>query len=305
MSALDRVADAAFLAGWRVVRRLPEPVVGSAFDLLADVAWRRRVGGVPQLERNLGRVVGADVPEPALRQLSRAAMRSYFRYWAEVFQLPSWSREQILARIRVHDEQRLRAAFASGRGVVISLPHCANWDLAGAWAASTGMPLTTVAERLKPESLFDRFVQYRESLGMEVLALAGDSGVYRGLLERLREGGLVCLVADRDLSAGGIEMQFFGETAKMPAGPAVLARSTGAALLPATLWYDESRLNLRIHEEVPLPAGGTRSQQVAAMTRQVAGVFEASIREHPHDWHMLQRLWLADAGERRPQGAAL
>jgi len=295
MSARDSVKDAAFIGGWQVVRWLPEPVVESAFDVIADVAWRRRVSGVAQLECNLGRVVGPDVSAPALRELSRAAMRSYFRYWAEAFRLPSWSREQILARIRVHDEHRLREAFASGRGVVVTLPHCANWDLAGAWAASTGMPLTTVAERLKPESVYDRFVAYRESLGMEVLPLADDAGVYRVLLERLRAGAMVCLVADRDLTAAGIEVQFFGETAKMPAGPAVLARATGAALLPATLWYDEARLNLRIHEEVPLPTGATRRQQVAAMTQQVAGVFEASIREHPQDWHMLQRLWLADS----------
>ncbi len=294
MSARERVTDAAFLAGWRAVRWLPESVADRVFARLADVAWRRRAAGVGQLERNLRRVVGPDMPAHALRELSRAAVRSYFRYWEEAFRLPSWSREQILARIRVENEQLLRGAYASDRGVVVALPHCANWDLAGAWAASTGMPLTTVAERLKPESLFDRFVAYRESLGMEVLPLTGDAAVYRRLVERLRAGGMVCLVADRDLTAAGVQVHFFGEATKMPAGPASLARATGAALLPATLWYDERRLNLRIHEEVCVPAGGTRAQQVAAMTQRVAEVFEPSIREHPQDWHMLQPLWLSD-----------
>jgi phosphatidylinositol dimannoside acyltransferase len=299
MSARDRVTDAAFLAGWRLVRWLPEPVVGPVFGGIADTVWRRRIAGVAQLERNLRRVVGLELPQPALRELSRAALRSYFRYWAEVFRLPSWSGEQILGRITVEHEPRLREAYASGRGVVIALPHCANWDLAGAWAASTGMSFTTVAERLKPESLFDRFVAYRESLGMEVLALSrgqGGQSSYRSLVERLRAGGMVCLVADRDLTAGGIDVRFFGETARMPAGPASLARATGAALIPATLWYDAERLNLRINEEVPVPAQGSRTEQVAVMTQQVANVFEGSIREHPEDWHMLQPLWLADLG---------
>jgi lauroyl/myristoyl acyltransferase len=296
MSTRDRVTDAAFLAGWRVVRWLPEWVADPVFERLADVAWRRRTAGVGQLERNLRRVVGPDLPAQQLRELSRAALRSYFRYWEEAFRLPAWSREQILARIRVYDERLLRSAYASGRGVVISLPHCANWDLAGAWAASTGMPLTTVAERLKPESLFDRFVAYREGLGMEVLPLTGDPGVYRALAERLRRGGMVCLVADRDLTAAGVRVEFFGETATMPPGPAALARATGAALLPATLWYDDERLNLCINDEVSVPPTGTRAEQLAAMTQHVASVFEASIREHPQDWHMLQRLWLSDLG---------
>jgi len=294
MSARERVTDAAFLAGWRVVRWLPESVADPAFGRLAEVAWRRRTAGVGQLERNLRRVVGPDMLAQALRELSRAAVRSYFRYWEEAFRLPSWSREQILARIRVENEHLLRGAYASDRGVVVALPHCANWDLAGAWAASTGMPLTTVAERVKPESLYDRFVAYRESLGMEVLPLTGDAAVYRRLVERLRTGGMVCLVADRDMTAAGVQVHFFGEATKMPAGPASLARATGAALLPATLWYDEQRLNLRIHEEVCVPEGGTRAQQVAAMTQRVADVFELSIREHPQDWHMLQPLWLSD-----------
>jgi phosphatidylinositol dimannoside acyltransferase len=303
MSARDRVTDAAFLAGWRLVRWLPERAVAAAFQSLADTTWRRRTPRVRQLERNLHRVVGPDLPATAIRELSRAALRSYLRYWNEVFRLPAWSPDQIVSRVRAEHEGRLREAYASGRGLVVCLPHSANWDLAGAWAASTGMPFTTVAERLQPESLYDRFVAYRESLGMEVLPLTGEERVYRSLVERLRAGGMVCLVADRDLTAGGVDVRFFGETARMPAGPASLVRATGARLLPVTLWYDATQLVLRINEEVPVPSGGTRGQQISAMTQQVASVFEAGIREHPEDWHMLQPLWLADLRDRHPQAA--
>jgi phosphatidylinositol dimannoside acyltransferase len=301
MSARDRVTDAAFLAGWRLVRWLPDRVATGGFTVLADAAWRRRIKGVAQLERNLRRVVGPDVPEPALQQLSRAGLRSYFRYWTEVFRLPSWSPEQIVGRVRVQNEERLRSAYASGKGLVVALPHCANWDLAGAWAASTGMPFTTVAERLKPESLYDRFVAYRESLGMQVLPLTGDAPAYRVLVERLRAGGMICLVADRDLTASGIPVRFFGETATMPAGPAALSRATGAALLPVNLWYDGEQLVLQIGEPVGVPAVAGRDDQVKIMTQRVADVFATGIREHPEDWHMLQPLWLADRAGRRPQ----
>jgi KDO2-lipid IV(A) lauroyltransferase len=138
---------------------------------------------------------------------------------------------------------------------------------------------------------------------MKVLPLTGEERVYRSLVERLRAGGMVCLVADRDLTAGGVDVRFFGETARMPAGPASLVRATGALLLPVTLWYDARQLVLRINEEVPVPSGGTRGEQITAMTQQVASVFEAGIREHPEDWHMLQPLWLADLRGRHPQAA--
>jgi phosphatidylinositol dimannoside acyltransferase len=218
-------------------------------------------------------------------------MRSYFRYWCEAFRLPAWSREQVLERIVVHDEHLLRDAYARGGGVVVPLPHLANWDLAGAWACLTGMPLTTVAERLEPERLFRRFVDYREQLGMEVLPLTGEDPPIRTLFERARQGGLVCLVADRDLSAGGIEVELLGRQARMPAGPAMIARTTGAVLLPATLAYDGPVLQIRLHQPVPPKPG---ADGVRAMTQAVADAFSEGIRAHPQDWHMLQKVFVED-----------
>lgn len=178
---------------------------------------------------------------------------------------------------------------------MLALPHLANWDLAGVWATrALGIPFTTVAERLRPESLYDRFVAYRESLGMEVLPHTGGSA-FGALARRLRSGGLVCLVADRDLSSSGVEVDFFGERARMPAGPALLAQHTGALLLPATLWYDgAATMRGRIHPPVEVPESGTRAERTAAMTQALADVFAGGIADHPEDWHMLQRLWAAD-----------
>jgi lauroyl/myristoyl acyltransferase len=160
------------------------------------------------------------------------------------------------------------------------------------------MPFTTVAERLRPESLFDRFVAFRESLGMEVLPLTGgDSGPYRTLRARLEAGGMLCLLADRDLTSSGTPVQFFGETARMPAGPAALALDTDSVLLPVTLWYPEdgsAGWRGRIHEPVVPPTTGSRPERIAAMTQSVADVFGKGITEHPADWHMVQRLWDAD-----------
>lgn len=298
----DEVADAVYALGWTAVRRMPEPVAKEIFMLIADRAWHRHGRGVRQLEKNLRRVVGDGPSEAELRALSRRCMRSYLRYWLEAFRLPSMSRERILSGMRITGVERLHKSLDAGHGVVAALPHMGNYDHAGAWIALSGVPFTTVMERLRPESVYDRFVAYRGSLGMEVLpATGGDGRAFETLAERLRAGRLVCLVADRDLTASGIEIDFFGRPAKFPAGPAALAVRTGAVLHPVTLWYEDEHWGAQIHEEIPVPEEGDREQRVRAMTQSLAHRFEEGIAAHPEDWHMLQRVWVEDLDPRPPR----
>ncbi|RRQ78822.1 phosphatidylinositol mannoside acyltransferase [Streptomyces griseofuscus] len=294
MSVSDRLSDALYGAGWSTVKKLPEPAAARLGRAVADLAWKKRGKGVLRLEANYARVVPGASPE-RLAELSRKGMRSYLRYWMESFRLPAWSPERIRTGFDPKDIHHLTEGLDAGKGVILALPHLANWDLAGAWVTTElRTPFTTVAERLKPETLYDRFVAYREGLGMEVLPHSGGSA-FGTLARRLRDGGLVCLVADRDLSASGVEVDFFGEKARMPAGPALLAQHTGALLLPVTLWYDESPvMRGQVHPPIEVPGSGTRAEKASVMTQALADAFATGIAEHPEDWHMLQRLWLAD-----------
>lgn len=293
-SAQERLTDALYGLGWSTVKKLPEPVAVRLGRTIADLAWKRRGKGVRRLESNYARVVPDASPE-RLAELSRAGMRSYLRYWMESFRLPAWSAERIRTGFDCKDVHYLTDGIASDRGVILALPHLANWDLAGAWVTTKlETPFTTVAERLKPETLYDRFVAYREGLGMEVLPHSGGTA-FGTLARRLRDGGLVCLVAERDLSASGVEVKFFGEATRMPAGPALLAQQTGALLLPVTLWYDDSPvMQGRIHPPVEVPESGDRAEKTSVMTQALADAFATGIADHPEDWHMLQRLWLTD-----------
>jgi KDO2-lipid IV(A) lauroyltransferase len=296
----DRVVAAGYAIAWSTVTRTPAWLPRHTFRLLADGLYRRDGRMTRQLRANLRRVVGPDVDDESLGDLTHAAMRSYLRYWLEVFRLPAISAETLINEMDMAGSDRLQAAYADRKGVILALPHMGNWDAAGAWCVNLGMPFTTVAERLRPESLFDRFVAFRESLGMEVLALTGSgslAGPYRTLRDRLEAGGMLCLLADRDLTASGTTVNFFGEPARMPAGPAALALDTGALLMPVTLWFpDDGAPGWRgcIHAPVQVPAEGTRPERVAAMTQAMADVFAGSIAEHPTDWHMVQRVWIAD-----------
>ncbi|BBX14575.1 phosphatidylinositol mannoside acyltransferase [Mycobacterium novum] len=295
LSQLDAWAtDAGFAAGWMMVRALPEFVARNAFD--AGALFAARGGGPEQLRKNLARVLGV-APAEVPSGLMRASLASYARYWREAFRLPTMDHAELARRLHdsVQGQQHIEAALRAGRGAVLALPHSGNWDMAGVWLAQTHGGFTTVAERLKPESLYRRFLDFRESLGFEVLPLSGgERPPFEVLADRLSANGLVCLMADRDLTRNGVAVEFFGETTRMPAGPAKLAVATDAALLPAHCWFDGAGWGIRIHP--PLECG---SGDVGVITQALADTFAEGIAAYPQDWHMMQPQWVMDLPESR------
>ena len=293
----EQVAGMGYAAGWSVIKQAPRGMSERAFQAIADAATVRNGGGTRQLRKNLRRVVGPHVSELRMDQLVGDALRSYSRYWLETFRLPKMDVAEVAAKADANTVGReyIEMALDAGKGAVLALPHQGNWDVAGVWLVSQHGPFATVAERLKPDSLFDRFVAYRESLGFEVLPLTGgERPPMEVLAERLNQNKVVCLLADRDLSRNGIQVDFFGEPTRMPGGPATLAARTGAALLPVSVWFTpDGGWGQRINSPVVLPEAPLR-EKVNAGTQSVADAFAKDIAEHPADWHMLQRLWLAD-----------
>jgi KDO2-lipid IV(A) lauroyltransferase len=312
----ERLTGYAYQLGWKLICRLPESWARWVFSEVADIAWRRQGPKVQVLEANLRRVLSYSQGRPVvdgpvvdgpvvdgpvvdgkeLRALSRAALHSYARYWLEVFRLPAIPVERIVSGMHIDPagEAELFANLKAGRGVVVALPHMGNFEQAGAWVVARGAgTFTTVAERLRPESVYEAFVRFRQSLGMEVLPLTGGHSPFGTLAQRLRAGGLVCLVSDRDLKETGVEVEMFGEQARI-AATAALALHTGAALMPVGTWFEGDDWGAHIYEEIPVPASGTRAEKIAEMSQQMARVFEQAIAEHPQDWHMLQRVFTAD-----------
>jgi len=298
----DRLIAAGYGLGWSVVRRAPESWAREAFRAAADIAWRRQGPQVQVLEGNLRRVLGPHATGAELRALSRESMRSYARYWLEIFRLPVTPVQRLVADTVASGDVWVGLDYLkAGRGVIFALAHMGNWDQAGAWIIHEGAgSFTTVMERLKPEALYDEFIKFREGIGMEVLpATGGTVNNFGTLADRLRAGKLVCLVSDRDVTGTGTEVEFFGEKARMMGGAAALAERTGAALFPAILWYEGDLWGIFVDKEILVPAEGNRKQKVAAMMQELARSFEAGIRAHPADWHMLQRVFVADLDPER------
>lgn len=283
MPIRDSLTAGGYAAAWSLIKYLPEPVTATSFGALASVLTQRQGKAVRQLQLNLEQVAPG-VP------LLNEAVDSYLRYWHEVFRLPRWKPERIREAFTLEGVEILDHYAKRGTGVVVVGGHLANWDLAGAWAAQRYGSVVSVAERLKPVQLFDQFVAARRSLGIDILGL-GDPDVMRGLLQRLKAGRIVALLGDRDLSGGGVEIDFFGERTSVPGGPATLSVLAGVPLLGLQLWYDGSMLRGRISEPVSVPKQGTRSEQVQALTQASMDFVAEGIATHPVDWHMMQRVW--------------
>ncbi len=288
-----RITDAGFAAGWGVVKLLPEGVAHRVFDGAGRWAAGRKGRGVRQLRANLRVATGGRLTDDELDALTGRAVRSYARYWQEAFRLPVIEPGRIVGNTVTTGQEQVDRIRAEGRPIVFALPHSGNWDAAAVWLVDwLGGPFMTVAERLKPESLYERFVAYRESLGIRVVPLTGGRRPSSELLkEWVRDGGIVCLLVDRDLGRTGTPVTFFGRAATLPTGPALLAAQTGAALVPVVCAFTDTGWSVRFCPEVPVQGPGRLRDRVATAMQAVADAFTAGIAERPEDWHMLGRIW--------------
>ena len=278
-----------YLSIWKIIGFLPEKLAYKIANLVSDFTYLRNGRKVQRLRSNYKRVL-PDLSKSELSKLTKAGMRSYLRYWFDTFRLDKWSKERIISTTEVVRENLLRDPISAKQGCIIALPHAGNWDHAAAYFCSTGINLTAVVEKLKPEAIFKKFLAYRQSIGIE--AISHREKTIPILIERLNQGKLIALVADRDMSRNGIEVNFLGGIAKMPAGPAILAIKTGSPLVTAYIRYLNKGIEITFDETIKLPVTGSEEEQIKIVTQSMADNFAKRIKDSPVDWHMLQRIWV-------------
>jgi KDO2-lipid IV(A) lauroyltransferase len=286
----ETVAFFAYRAIAWLARVLPSDLGRRVFMRLGELAHALlpRVRAV--VAANQARVLGRPVSDELVRRATKEAFRSYARYWFDAFDLIGRDDEWVRARFGWDGFERFGEALEEGRGVVAVLPHFGNWDAAGRAMAAMGRPIVSVAERLRPERLNRLFLAQRAALGMEIVGLE-EEGVARRLGAALAANRIVALVADRDLSGGGIEVEMFGAPRRLPVGPALLALSAKAPLLVAAPHQTPDGWRCWVSEPLPVPETGSRRQDVVALTREIAARLEAVIASDPTDWHMFQPGW--------------
>ena len=278
-----------YLFAWKLIGLLPEISAYKLSKVISDRIYRKNGKGVKRLRGNYQRVM-PKMSEREIEDLTKDGMRSYLRYWFDTFRLNKWSKSRIIETTFVVRENLLRDPIATKQGCIIALPHAGNWDHAAAYFCSTGITLTAVVEKLKPEAIFKKFLAYRQSIGIE--AISHKEKTMPILMERLNQGKLIALVSDRDMSRNGIEVNFLGGIAKMPAGPAILALKTGSPLVTAYIRYLEKGIEITFDETIKLPVAGSEEEQIKIITQSMADNFAKRIKDSPVDWHMLQRIWV-------------
>ena len=278
-----------YLFAWKLIAVLPEKSAYKLADYVSDRIYKKNGKGIKRLRGNYGRVMPEYSPQK-LEELTKLGMRSYLRYWFDTFRLSKWSKNRIISTTQVIRENLLRDPIQSKQGCIVALPHAGNWDHAAAYFCSTGITLTAVVEKLKPEAIFKKFLAYRESIGIE--AISHKEKTIPILTERLQAGKLIALVADRDMSRNGIEVNFFGKTSKMPSGPAILAIKTGAPLITAYVRYTPGGIEIIFDETLKPTNSESEEEQIKIITQSMADNFAKRIKENPVDWHMLQRIWV-------------
>ncbi len=278
-----------YLLVWKIIGLLPEKLAYQVANQVSDLIFRRNSRRVQRLRSNYKRVL-PELSEDDLSKLTKAGMRSYLRYWFDTFRLNKWSKVRIISTTEVIRENLLRDPISAKQGCIIALPHAGNWDHAAAYFCSTGINVTAVVEKLKPEAIFKKFLEYRKSIGIE--PISHKEKTIPLLTQRLNEGKLVALVADRDMSRNGIEVDFLGAIAKMPSGPAILAITTGAPLITAYIRYTDKGIVVIFDKTIMIADTGSKDEKIRAVTQSMADNFAKHIKESPVDWHMLQRIWI-------------
>jgi phosphatidylinositol dimannoside acyltransferase len=290
----SRLVDFGYWLGWNALWIMPSRWAYFLFDQAAQILWRREAKAIKQLEMNLSRVLDCEVSDPRIRPLSLRTMRSYMRYYCETFMLPRWTDEQLFGKVRTVDAEQVTDALKTG-GVILALPHLANWDWAGAWAARNFGSLCTVAERLRPEGVFQKFLKARTDRGLTLMPLSGDGGTYEFLRDHVNHGRVVALLGDRDVAKSGMTNEFFGHRTSLPIGAALLAIDTGRPLFTCAPWYDGDKLVISFDAEVVfdrIPVQGLdRVRRAQEITKLIVTNFEKHITAHPENWHQLQAVW--------------
>jgi lauroyl/myristoyl acyltransferase len=290
----ETMKDRAFVLAYQIIERIAKPMpekTGRAIATRAGrLAYRLSSNVRAVVAANQAQVLGRPVDDPLVIASTREAFELYARYFVDSFHQPVLSDEEILSRVECDTAYRLREGLAGGKGVVCALPHLGNWDAAGRWMRALGIPVLAVAEELKPRRLFELFAEHRLAIGMDTISLSANNLGSR-LAAALRQNRLIALVADRDFSGRGVDVEMFGRTRRIPAGPALLSLSTGAPLIVTPTYTTPDGWRIYIGEPLSIEPTGDRRKDVRALTTLMARTFEEAIAQAPSDWHLFQPGW--------------
>lgn len=273
--------------GMHVPRRPGLAMAEGALKILFKRALSQRT----TVAGNLSQVLGHPVDSPLVQKATEECFVLYGRYWYETFALRAMPPEEVDERFSIDGLEVIAGAVEKGTGIIMTLPHMGNWDAAGHWLSLQGFRMTAVAEELRPRRVFELFLRHRRALGMGIVPLSNGRRVGEALVRLLSENEVLTLVSDRNLSGRGVEVEMFGRSRKLPAGPAFLSLATGSPLSVAAVFTTPEGWHCQIEPPIEVERTGEMRKDVQALTALMAEGFERAIGAAPTDWHMFQPAW--------------
>lgn len=291
----DRFGLNGFKLASIVAQSMPGPMARASAQTLGTMFAQGMRSKRSMVERHLRRVNPA-LQGYALRRAANDAFDSYARYWVESFRLPSLPASEVARHMATEGYSNVLNGLKAGKGVILALPHLGGWEWAGRWVADQKIPITVVVETIEPPELFEWFRDLRSKLGMTVVPLG--PGAAAACAKALKQNEVLALLCDRDISGGGIEVEFFGERTTLPAGPATLSLRTGAPVVPTAVYFTQrgdGHLGV-IHPPITIERTGKLRDDVTTFTQVLAADLESLIRRAPEQWHLFQPNWPSDPG---------
>lgn len=293
----------ALRAAQLLARHLPRPVAAPLTTVASRGYARFSANERLVVERNLRRILGDDVDEATLRRSTERVFENYGRYWLDSLRLTDMSPQQIDDGFSYEGIHHLIDPIEAGITPVVAMPHLGGWEWSAAWLTKVKQwPVASVAERLEPPELYEWFLEWRRQLGMQIIALGPSAAAE--VAGALASGTIVSLLSDRDISGDGIVVEFFGETTRLPGGPAVTALRSGAPLIPAAAYFEDDHCHAVVLPPIDTERRGKLRADVTRVTQDVAYALETLIRRAPEQWHLLQPNWPSDydaLGLERPE----
>ena len=231
------------------------------------------------VRNNLRNIVasGADIPK-----LSREVFRNFGKYLVDFFSMALKLDEQFIKdNVNIKNIEVLDRVLQEGKGAILVTAHIGNWELGGMVLSLLGYPLVGIALPHKERPVNDLFNHQRERQGITIIQT---SSAIRRSLEVLRENKVIALVADRDFSNNGLEIEFLNRKALLPKGPVVLM-----------VREDDDRFTLVFYE--PIYPNGPVSGEIDPLIilgtiKKYINLIEDKIKQYPTQWLMFRKYWI-------------
>ncbi len=243
---------------------------------------------------NMRRVLGPQAGERAARRAARNSFRNYCKTLADFIRFPYMKPAEMQRRVAsAHGLEIMDQALAHGKGVLAITAHLGNWDFAGAFMGQRGVPLYALADKFEPPQLDELVIETRRRNGVNVIKM--EASAMRTIFAALKRNEVVILLADRPMPGDGIPVQFFGETAWLPSGPAAIALKTGAQIIVGCCWREPGDIQFSggIEPQIEYQhlLTGNKQADTVIITQTIATALEGLIRHDPDQWYMFRPMW--------------